>query len=174
MEMGVLAMQRSTKFVVMSTAALALAAASSTPAATDTTTFTVTANIVADCNLAAANLAFGSYDAASGSALDATSNISVYCSSGLAYDVSLNVGSGGGTFATRTMASGGNTLNYNLFNNAGRTTIWGDGTGSTGIVSGTGTGLLTPVTHVVYGRIASGQERAIGSYSSTITVTVTF
>jgi spore coat protein U-like protein len=167
-------MQRSPLRVVLSTAALALVAASAAPAATDTTTFTVTANIVADCNLSATNLSFGTYDAASGSPLDATSAVSVYCSNGLSYDVALNIGSGGGTFVTRTLADGGNTLNYNLYSNAGRSTIWGDGTGSTAIVSGSGTGLLSAVTHNVYGRVASGQDRAVGSYASTITVTVTF
>lgn len=153
---------------------VACIAAPQAQAATDTTTFTVTASIVADCNLSATNLAFGSYDAASGTALDGTSSVTVYCSNGLSYDVALNIGSGGGTFVTRTMASGGNTLNYNLYTTAGRTTVWGDGTGSTGTVTGTGSGLLSGTAHTVYGRIASGQDRAIGSYTSTITVTVTF
>jgi spore coat protein U-like protein len=160
--------------VVLSTAALSLGAASAVPAATDTTTFTVSASIVADCNLSAANLSFGAYDASSGTPLDATSSINVYCSNGLTYDVALNIGSGGGTFATRTLASGGNTLNFNLYSNAGRSSIWGDGTGSTATVAGSGAGLLTAATHTVYGRIPSGQERTDGSYASTITVTVTF
>lgn len=165
-------MKRTLAGVVLSIAACLTA--SPALAATDTTTFTVSANIVADCNLSATNLAFGSYDAAGASPLDATSSISVYCSNGLAYDMALNVGSGGGTFTTRTLASGGNTLNFNLYSNAGLSTIWGDGTGTTGTLSGTGTGLLSAIAHTVYGRIASGQDRAIGSYASTITVTVTF
>lgn len=166
-------MKRTSAVVVLSTVTACILS-DEAPAATDTTTFTVSASIVADCNLSATNLVFGTYDAASGSPLDAASSISVYCSNGLAYDVALNVGSGGGTFATRTLVSGGNTLNFNLFSNAARSSIWGDGTGSTATVSGTGAGLLTATTHSVYGRVASGQDRAIGSYASTITVTVTF
>jgi spore coat protein U-like protein len=155
-------------------AALPLALSNPAAAATDTTTFTVTANIVADCNLAATNLGFGAYDPASGTAVDQTSGVTVYCSNGQAYTLALNVGTGGGTFATRTMASGGNTLNYNLYTNAGRTTIWGDGTGSTSTVGGTGAGLLVGQAHTVYGRLPAGQDSAIGSYTTTITVTVTF
>jgi spore coat protein U-like protein len=168
-------MHRSVARIVGALAAtLAMVGAPAVLAATDTTTFTVSANIVADCNLSATNLSFGTYDAAAGSALDGTSTVSVYCSNGLSYDIALNVGSGGGTFATRSLANGGNTLNFNLYSNAGRTTIWGDGTGSTSTVTGSGSGLLSAVTHTVYGRVAAGQDRAIGSYASTITVTVTF
>jgi spore coat protein U-like protein len=70
------------------------------------------------------------------------------------------------------MVSGGNTLNYSLFSNAGRTTNWGNNIG-TDTVAGTGTGALQTLT--VYGRIPASQTTApVGSYSDTITVTVTF
>jgi spore coat protein U domain-containing protein, fimbrial subunit CupE1/2/3/6 len=143
-------------------------------ATTDTTTFSVTASIVADCNLSATDMAFGDYDASSGSPLDASSTVSVYCTSGTAYDVALNVGTGGGSFVNRTMLNGGNSLAFNLYTNAERTTVWGDGTASTNTASGTGVGLLTAVSHTVYGRIAIGQDQAPGSYASVVTVTVTY
>lgn len=65
-------------------------------------------------DVSATNLAFGNYDPSSGTALDGSSTVNVSCTNGTAYTVSLNVGTGGGSFTTRTMALGRNTLNYNL------------------------------------------------------------
>ena len=143
-------------------------------AGTDTATFSVTASIVDACDVQATNHAFGAYSASSGSALDSTSAISVYCTSGTPYTLAMNVGTGGGTFTARKMTSSSNELLYNLFTSAARTTIWGDGSGSTATVGGTGVGLLTAATHTVYGRIGTGQDSAPGSYSSTVTVTLNF
>jgi spore coat protein U-like protein len=145
-----------------------------TPAATDTATFNVTASIVDACDVQAANLAFGNYSPSAGSALDGSSSVSVYCTVGTPYALALNVGSGGGTYAARKMLSGSNEIVYNLYTSAARTTVWGDGTSSTGTVSGTGAGLLTASAHTVYGRIGIGQDSAPGAYTSTITVTLTF
>ena len=143
-------------------------------AATDTATFNVTANIVDACDVQATNHAFGAYSPSSSTALDATSTVSVYCTVGTAYSLALNVGSGGGAYTGRKMLSGSNELLYNLFTSAARTTVWGDGSGSTSTVSGTGAGLLTAATHTVYGRIGINQDSNPGSYSSTVTVTLTF
>ena len=160
--------------VILGASAAMIAGIAQVMAATDTTTFTVSATIVQDCNLSATNLAFGNYDAAGGSPLDATSPIDVYCSNGTPYSLALNVGSGGGTFASRTMSGGGGNLGFNLYTSAAHTVVWGDGTGATAAIDGTGVGLLTAATHTVYGRVASGQDLAPGAYASTITVTVTF
>jgi len=70
------------------------------------------------------------------------------------------------------MKSGTHALAYNLFLDATRLTIWGDGSAGTGTVSGVGTGanINTPV----YGRIAARQNAFVGTYSDVITVTITF
>jgi spore coat protein U-like protein len=143
-------------------------------AATDTATFSVTANIVDACDVQATNHAFGAYSPSAGTALDGTSTLSVYCTVGTAYSLALSIGTGGGTFTGRKMLSGAHELVYNLYTTAARSTVWGDGTGSTGTVSGAGTGLLTANTHIVYGRIGINQDVDPGAYSSTVTVTLTF
>jgi spore coat protein U-like protein len=147
----------------------------STPAdATITTnTFTVQAVITASCNVSATTLNFGTYDPTSATALNGTSSVSVFCTSGTPYTTGLNVGSGGGSFTTRTIANGGNTLDYNLFRDAARSQVWGDGSGSTFTVAGTGSGLLTANTVTVYGQVAIAQDKPAGTYTSTVTVTVT-
>jgi spore coat protein U-like protein len=69
------------------------------------------------------------------------------------------------------MVSGGNTLNYSLFSNAGRTANWGNIVG-TDTVNITGNGGLQNTT--VYGRIPASQLSPVGAYTDTITVTITF
>ena len=151
-----------------------LASAPALNAATDTTTFTVSASIVDSCDVQATNLAFGTYSPSSNTAHNGTSTISVYCTVGTGYSLGLDVGSGGGVYNARKMTSGGSELLYNLYTSAARTTVWGDGTASTGTVSGSGAGLLSAVSHTVYGQIGINQDSAPGAYASTITVTLTF
>lgn len=142
------------------------------------TTFQVTATVNAVCNnQAATNIAHGVYDPTSGTDNDATGTITVRCTKDTPFTIALNVGTGGGSFATRTLASGGDTLNFNLYREAGRTTIWGDGTGGSNTVAGTGLGLGVPqaVSNTVYSRIPNSQTTVPpGSYSSTIQVTITY
>jgi spore coat protein U-like protein len=158
----------------VATALMLAIAAPYASAATDTATFSVTANISDACDVQATNQAFGTYSPSSSTALDATSTVSVYCTVGTAYSLALNVGTGGGTYTARKMVSSGHELVYNLYTTAARTTVWGDGSGSTGTISGTGSGMLTAATHTVYGRVGINQDVNPGSYSSTVTVTLTF
>lgn len=103
--------------------------------------------------------------------LDSTNTVTVTCTDGTDYDIGLDAGTGSGaTVATRKLTSSGNTLDYTLYQDAPRTTVWGD-TVSTDTVSGTASAL--PAIHTVYGRIGNGQNVPGGVYSDTITITVT-
>jgi spore coat protein U-like protein len=71
------------------------------------------------------------------------------------------------------MTSGANLLNYSLYTNAARTTVWGDGSGGTSTVSNTGSGVAQNFT--VYARVPLGQTSvATGAYADTVQVTVTY
>ena len=160
-----------------STLAMVMAAQSASAGAgagTATGTFTVQATISSACLVSATTLNFGTYNPASATALTGTSTISVYCTSGSPYTTALNVGSGGGTFATRTLLNGSNTLDFNLYRDSAYTQVWGDGSGSTYTVAGTGSGLLTANTITVYGQIPISQDKPVGAYTSLITVTVSY
>lgn len=61
-------------------------------------------------------------------------------------------------------------LSYALYQDTGRTTVWGN-TGGTGVAN-TGTGTQNALT--VYGAVAAGQAVPAGSYSDTVVATVTF
>jgi spore coat protein U-like protein len=125
--------------------------------------------------VSASSLNFGSYNAASASPTDANVTVAVFCASIFrelpAFTVALSRG-GAPSYTPRTLASGANTLNYNIFTTSGYTTIWGDGTGGTSTLgNGGGTWI---VLFTGFGRIPVGQYVAAGSYTDTITVTVTY
>jgi spore coat protein U-like protein len=143
-------------------------------AGSQNTPMSVSATVTANCTVSTTSVAFGNVNAVSGSNYDATGTVSVTCTSGSGWSASASVGGGSGaTFTTRRMTSGANTLNYTLYTDSGRNTVWGDGTGTTGTLSGTGNGAAQTLT--VYGRVPSGQTTVpAGSYADTVSVTVTY
>lgn len=146
-----------------------------TYAATNTaSSVSASATVLASCQTPSTNtLAFGTYAPANNS--DAITTVNVRCTGGTPIVVSLNKGTTtGASIAQRKLVSGANTLNYNLYTNSARSTVWGE-TASVDTRSGTGSGLGTDVTFTVFGRIPSGQVNAVpGNYSDLITVTVTY
>ncbi len=145
----------------------------SSPASAQTTdTFDVTANVVEGCLLSANDLDFGDYNAVALLPTDATATIQVDCSLGATFEVALDVGSNGGDYTGRLMTNGTDDLTYNLFADLARTIVWGDDSGLTEDVSGFSLG--APIDYTVYGRVTAGQDVSIGSYSDTVTATITF
>jgi spore coat protein U-like protein len=145
--------------------------------ATTTTTFAVTETVQATCSATATTLAFSAYTPGAGAKAN-NSTISVKCTKNTPYTISLNGGStAGGTIAQRLMASGANTLQYNLFTTAAFAQIFGDGSGTSKTVAGTGAGVATANAVTVFGQLpdsAANQAAVAASYSDTITVTVTY
>jgi spore coat protein U-like protein len=138
-------------------------------ASTATTTFTVSASVISSCSISASNMAFGNYSLAQ---LDATSSVTVTCTSGAVVKIGLNAGTGSGaTVSARKMTSGSNSLNYGMYRDSNRSLNWGN-TPGTDTVNATGTGSAQAFT--IYGRIPANQTSPVGSYSDTITATVTF
>lgn len=142
-------------------------------AATQTTTFLVTANVSTNCTIAATDLNFGDYSPTAASPLDGQSTISVLCTNSTAWNIGLNQGIySGATVTTRRMT--GPTpysLQYALYSDSARTVNWGNTVG-TDTVSGSGTGGTQNET--VYGRIPASQNVGAGGYQDTVTATVTF
>jgi len=103
-----------------------MAAGVAQAATTTTTTFAVTATVLSSCSATAAPLAFPNYTPGGGVKASSTT-ISVKCTNNTPFSVALNAGSTAGTFAQRLMASGANTLQYNLYTDAAFGTVFGDG-----------------------------------------------
>ena len=141
-------------------------------AATATTSFTVQVTITATCLInSASTLSFGTQGVLATN-VDQSSAIQVTCTNSTPYNIGLNAGTGSGaTVATRKLTSGGATVSYTLYSNSGRTTVWGNTVG-TDTVAGTGNG--SAQNYTVYGRIPAQTTPAPGTYTDTITVTVTY
>ena len=141
---------------------------------TASSTLSVSATVTANCTVSTSALAFGNVNTLSGTNVDGSGGLSVTCTNGTAWTASAGVGAGSGaSFAARRMSAGGDLLNYNLYTNSARSTVWRDGTASTATVGGTGSGTTQAVT--IYGRVNSGQTSApAGSYADTVAVTVTY
>lgn len=150
----------------------AIVAIASVPAVATTTTasLAISANVLSTCSLTGGSIPFGTYTSAQ---LDQSGTMSVLCTNGVPYTVALDAGAGSGaTISARKMTgSGGGTLNYSLYRETGRTSNWGN-TGTSDTVAGTGSGVAQTVT--VYGRIPAGQTPLVGSYTDTVTITLTY
>ena len=148
-------------------AALAMTAASAL-AQTKTAQFAVRASVVADCQVTANDLDFGTYSSAS--AATGSNTINLKCTPGSAATVSLDGGSSGNPQA-RHMTGPAN-LNYQLYRDAGHT----DPINTAGMafqLKGTdNTG--QSVNYPVYGQVPSGQTVPAGNYTDTVRVTVNY
>lgn len=155
-------------------AAAGLLFANSTLAATDTTTFQVTATVADSCLVSATDLNFGAYNPAAG-ALDAASTITAACTAGTQYEIGLSAGNGTPTTTTRAMTGddgAGTQLDYELYSDAPRTVIWGEIVGTDTVTQSALTG--GALHYAVYGRIPASQYVPAANYVDTVTVTVNY
>lgn len=119
------------------------------------------------------SVSFGSYNSLNGVPTDSVGNIVVDCDKEPKDAVATISSGNSGTSLQRKMANGGSFLNYNLYTNSSRTTVWGNGSSGTGVV----TFGVKPQSHYVlpiYGRIPPLQNVPKGSYSDVLLVTITF
>jgi spore coat protein U-like protein len=164
------------KFNAPVAAGVLLALAGTAHADTRTNTFEVTATVARNCLITAGSLNLGIFDGTNN--LDtATSTVSVRCTAGTPFTVGLSTGLNSTDFAARKLkkTDSADTLTYNLYRDGARTEVWNE---TTQVVGGLGAGMslgnAVPLT--VYGKlVAAGNEDAPqGSYSDTITATVTY
>jgi spore coat protein U-like protein len=143
-------------------------------AGTASSSLASSATVSANCTVSTTAVAFGVVDTLSATPDDATGGLNVTCTSGTAWTATAGAGTGtGATLSVRKMSSGANLLNYTLYKDSGRTSIWGDGVAPTATITGTGTGSVQANT--IYGRVTASQGTAvIGSYADTVAVTITF
>ena len=134
------------------------------------------------CTLATTNVAFGNYNPMAFGNTDTTGTIKVDCGGvvGLLIPFNIAISAGASTsYANRQMKSGAKALAYNLYTDASYTTVWGDGSSATQLISSGVTldalGLAPPQTFYIYGRIPGRQVTAVpGVYADTISVTLTY
>jgi spore coat protein U-like protein len=119
---------------------------------------------------------FGSYDVFSNMPTDAVGNVTYRCID-LGTDlitIDLNKGNSN-SYNSRTLKSGNDTLNYNLYLDSGKNIIWGDGTEGSNRYGPLNPTNNSDVMLSIYGRISARQISAkVGNYSDTITITIFF
>ncbi len=138
-----------------------------------TANFTVQITITGSCQVnSTTNMDFNSHGVLNTNS-DASSTVTVQCTNTTPFNLGLSAGSGAtATIANRQMTGpGGATITYSLYRNAARDTVWGDTTG-TNTLAGTGTGAAQQLT--VYGRVPPQNTPAPGTYTDTVTATITY
>jgi len=117
---------------------------------------------------------FGASDVFNTIPTDSTGSLTYTCISVLGtITIDLSRGSAPSYFP-RQMRKGAETMSYNLYLDAARISVWGDGTGGTSHYGPVTPPLASPVTVTIYGRIPAGQNVSVGSYTDTITATINF
>lgn len=162
---------------VLVAGALIACTTSAVQASTTTTTFNVTATVISSCSTSAADLSFGNYDPLAALPTAGTTTVTVTCSLLAPYSIGLAIGTNGAAINNRKMkitGGGSDLLQYGLYRDLSHTLNWGVTTGLGGdTLNLVGTGIAVGST--VFGVIPAGQTGAsVGSYTDTITVTITF
>lgn len=162
---------------VVAAASVLLMVSGAGGAATVTRVFEVRLTILNNCTVDAisdldfGNQAFLSVD------VDSATSITVNCTKGTSAVVDLS-----GTGGARTMTNGTDTIAYDLYQDAGRTTYWdatttvtitGAGVDASGATLDASTG-ATGTTRTIYGRVPAQNTNTTGAYADTVTATVTF
>lgn len=151
---------RTTRLLTMLLAAGALSAAATAEAA---------------CTISTTAVNFGGYNVFSASPDDATGQVTYRCTNPRPPLVTIQLDKGGApTFNPRQMRMGSEVLNYNLYLDSTRSTIWGDSTGGSQTYTRSNPPTNQNINVSVFGRIPAGQDVSAGSYSATVTATIFF
>ena len=156
------------------TIAFLTAISSQALAATATANLDVSAVVVNNCSITTAALAFGNYDPIVANAavdLDASGTVTVTCTQGATTTIGLGLGVNA-SGVQRRMTDGSSFLSYDLYQDAGRTTVWGDA--APDLLTPAPAPSSAPRPFTVYGRVSAGQDVPAGNYNDTVVATVNF
>lgn len=135
------------------------------------------------CTVSAQPLSFGNYDSMGNTPLDAQGRVTYRCSNragvvnGTArgkWTVEISLSPGNAGSFRRHLQGPSDRLTYNVYADAQRQVIWGDGTAGTRVVSEHAKPNDHEVVIPVYGRIVGAQDVRAGTYSDSLIVTIDF
>ena len=130
------------------------------------------------CTIETRPLSFGIYDPLRATALDGhglvifTCGVKIETTSVKNVRIELSRGQSGSY--DRRMIAGEDALRYNVYLDATRRTVWGDGSNGTDYYLNAHPPNKTPVYVPAYGRIFPLQDVSAGQYADTLTVTIQF
>lgn len=159
--------------------AFVIGAVSVAHAGTASSSLTVSASVTNRCVISAANISLGEYLAAdthATSPLDGTGSVNVACTKNASATIGLSQGGNSATGSTdaaplRQMAAGAERLRYDFFTDSGRSATWGNTVATS---KGYTASSVSSSNITIYARVPAGQDVAAGSFSDTVTATITF
>lgn len=126
------------------------------------------------CIVSVTGIVFANYNPHSPTPNDSQGSVTVRCRGGQARFFAVHIDSGtSGRISRRTMQGPGGTVRYNLYLDATRQMIWGDGSDGSRTLRRTNIQNRT-ITAPIYARLPPGQAVAAGTYEDTLVVTVVF
>jgi spore coat protein U-like protein len=160
--------------LTLGAAALSLMVGGPAFAASVGATLGVSANVTADCTIAAApSLLVSTYNPLIG-AVAATATLAVTCTQGTVATIGLDTGANAvsAVGTTRAMTDGTDFLMYDLYTSSAHSTIWGNGAG-TAVIEAAAPSAAT-IDYTVYGLVPGAQDVPTGTYNDSVAVTVSF
>lgn len=131
--------------------------------------FQASASYAAACTVSVGTMNFGTITQLQ-SAIETSASITTTCSAASPYTIGLGDGLHATGAMQRRMAFGASRLTYELYQDSGRITPWGNAPGDRKAATGSGgTQVFT-----VYGRVPSQSEPVPGVYNDTVIVTVSY
>jgi spore coat protein U-like protein len=162
-------------FVLTTIGVFVVSSDSSVVAGSATANLQVTAAVNANCSITTATVAFPTYDPVvthSATNDDGTGTVTIACTKGTVATIGLGLGANALVSQRRMKDATTDYLNYALYLDAARTTIWG--TASPNLLTPVAAPDKTARAFTVYGRIPSAQDIPAGAYSDTVVATVNF
>lgn len=120
------------------------------------------------CTVDSTTLSFGSINPLANRQQDSSALLNISCPSSTSYTITLSPGSG--SYDRRTMLSGTEVLEYNLYIDPQRSRIWGDGSGATYTVTGVADEVGSE--HTIYGSVPPQPFASPGIYSDAVIITI--
>ena len=163
--------------LVLMALSMILATSAFAGSASTTNTNNITATVAPKCTIGAFAIAFGSYDPFAAAPLDQSGTVSINCTKGTSGTVSFDLGvnASGAVRRMKDTGAGTNFLTYEVYTDAGHTTVWN---AVNTVVLGPSVSKNTALTATAYGRVAAGQDAQAGAaglnYQDTLVATVTF
>jgi len=136
----------------------------------------IAVTVASNCTISTLAVGFPNYDPILVHATTPDDNtsgsVTITCTRGATTTIGLSLGANFTGTQARMLNGAANYLNYGLFQDAGRTTVWGN----------TAPNLFAPPvapskaarTYAVYARIPAGQDVPAGAHADTVVATVNF
>jgi len=127
----------------------------------------------AACTVSATGVSFGNYNVFTATATTSNGTVTYHCGNA-DHNIQISISTGSsGTYVARTLKRSSEALSYNLYLDSAFATVWGDGSGVTGVYQKSNPP-NSDVNLTVYGRIPAQQDVTVGSYSDTVVATINF